>query len=185
MKCYFCSDQEDLGMVVVMLWNIEQVVFICPSCIRRLRDKKLDLNFRALQESIERNFGEADRKQILKQRCLACGETFGELLASGKMNCAYCLDSFAQVVLTLANILESDRKYILCPEIAQPEIPSEKRAAISAALRDLEQDPHFKIMHLRERLEALVQDEKFEEAKKISELIKKLEINSAHSAKAG
>lgn len=54
MKCYFCSDQEDLEMSVLVLWNLEQIVFICPSCARRLTGKKLGLNFRELQENIKK-----------------------------------------------------------------------------------------------------------------------------------
>lgn len=178
MKCYFCSDKEDLEMAVLVLRNVEQMVFICPSCTRRFAGKKMDLNFRALQENVARYIGEADRQRALKQRCPACKKTLGEVFSSEKMSCAHCLDHFTPVVLSLINSLEAERRSILGPVIDHPEVSSEKRAAMSAALRGLEQDPHFRVMHLKERLEALIQDEKFEEAKWISEMIKKIEANS-------
>lgn len=173
-KCFFCSDRENLEMAVLILWTVEQVIFICPSCIREMNGRRLDLNFQALLESIEHRFEEKERSPILKQKCLSCPRTLGDLLASGMPSCAGCMDSFSQIILTLINLLEEQRHYIFRPKRADSEIPPEQRAAAAARLRDLDQDPHYKIMHLKERLEALIRDEKFEEALKISEMIKKL-----------
>lgn len=175
MKCYFCGSFEQLDGAILSLWSKEQTVALCPACTKALNGKKIVIHFRAFQESLSRYFDEKELEEILACRCPSCFLKLGELIASEKAGCIECLDRFTPVVMNLVNYLEEARAYILRPENSMPAVDAGKKAVMSAALENLDHDPDFQVRHLRERLEALLQEEKYEDAKTLAEMIKKLE----------
>ena len=177
MKCYLCGSHHNLGIAVLI---VEQVIFLCEKCAAERKQSAIVLNLNALGKSIERNFSVRDRTQIYNQRCPGCKTTLEQFFKTETPGCFQCRDFFTPIILFLINYMENEREFILCPEYAEaPEITPEKKPAINPALLHVGDDPHFKIMHLKERLEALIEDEKYEEAKKLDQIIRNLEVHPA------
>ena len=96
------------------------------------------------------------------KKCSCCGNTFADIVNSGKCGCSECYDVFYEQLLPSLKRLHGSIKHIG----KKPELKGDEKT------------PDATVKELRELLNSLVREEKYEEAAVIRDKIKSMECES-------
>ena len=155
MKCDYCQTEEAQTRYFELTSEGKHEGFLCENCIQFLADKWLVL------ESFD---------ALYRITCPYCATSLGKFLKSGLKGCAACLRYFLPLLSPLAEKMQREAK-------AAAKKRSSRRLFKPASPKieaQTEADPTLKLLQMKERLEALVYDQRYEEAKTLSEEVLKL-----------
>lgn len=156
MKCDYCQTEEKQTRYFELTSEGRHEGFLCENCIQFLADKWLVL------ESFD---------ALYKITCPYCATSLGKFLRHGLKGCNACLRYFLPLLSPLAEKMQREAKAAAkrrnAPKpIYKPASPGEKVQTGA--------DPTLKLLQMKERLEALIYDQRYEEARTLSEEILKL-----------
>ncbi len=158
MKCQRCPKQATLHITEVLGEERFEEVHLCEDCAKKyLYEPQLKKQAKPgaapLAESVEDTPAGA--------KCPTCGITFLEFRNHGRFGCAHDYDAFKPDLLPLMESVHGDTKHA-------GKIPH--RAPRTATAQ-------AELGQLRQRLQSLIDEEKYEEAARIRDRIKELETS--------
>ena len=156
MKCQRCPKQATLHITEVLGEERFEEVHLCEECAKKYlyepqQKKQTKPGAAAVPETEDSTPAGA--------RCPACGLTFLEFRNHGRFGCAHDYDTFKPDLLPLMESVHGDTKHA-------GKIP--RRAPRTATTQ-------AELAQLRQRLQVLIDEEKYEEAARIRDRIRELE----------
>ena len=170
MLCNVCG-LEEATIHLTEIINTKMVeLHLCEQCAyEKGTDVKQYFNFSELLEGLAEGTEAGvkpagEKKEVL--RCKSCGITFDEFGKSGRLGCPECYQTFAKLLAPLIKRIHRATSHI-----------GKKPAKISGEVKF-----HMELRELHERLRKLVEQEAFEDAAKVRDLIKQLEDRAKKGA---
>jgi len=158
MKCQRCPKQATLHITEVLGDERFEEVHLCEDCAKKyLYEPQLKKN--AKQGAVPAS--EVEEDAPAGARCPSCGITFLEFRNHGRFGCAHDYDAFKPDLLPLMESVHGDTKHA-------GKIP--RRAPRTATAQ-------AELSQLRQRLQTLIDEEKYEEAARTRDRIKELETS--------
>ena len=180
MLCENCGENEANVRYTQIINGVKKEMALCEKCSRELGIGEMNFSMPInLSSFLGEFFGNAENvslpgftttKELL---CDECGMTFDEFTNTGKFGCANCYDAFSdRIVPILKNLHGANRHVGRKGKITKPELKKMNMVKEEKA----KEDKHFsKIDTLKEDLKKAIEEERYEDAAKIRDEIKKLE----------
>jgi protein arginine kinase activator len=157
MKCQRCPKQATLHITEVLGEDRFEEVHLCEDCARKYLYEPQQKKHAAKAGPHE--LTEADEDAAPGARCPACGISFVEFRNHGRFGCPHDYEVFKAELLPLMGSVHGDTRHA---GKAPRRAPRAKTAQAELA-------------QLRQRLQALVVEENYEEAARVRDRIKELE----------
>lgn len=156
MKCQRCPKQATLHITEVLGEERFEEVHLCEECAKKyLYEPQQKKQATTTSQAVS----EPDESAPTGARCPACGITFLEFRNHGRFGCSHDYDTFKPDLIPLMESVHGDTKHA-------GKIP--RRAPRTATMQ-------AELAQLRQRLQVLVDEEKYEEAARIRDRIRELE----------
>jgi protein-arginine kinase activator protein McsA len=157
--CGICAQFKAVGRVFEITKSSIRELSLCASCLETAEAQSRIFSFRQISEDLIKNLDPRAKKLLTGEECPACGRSFKSYItAPAPVDCRYCTRFFAPLMASLAKIMPVE-------DWQKP--------------RELE----LRILQMKERLEALIHDDRFEEARRVADRIKDLEAGLARPAR--
>ncbi len=180
MKCENCGENDANVRYTQIINGVKKEMQLCDKCADELGIGKMNMNF-DMPFGFSNFFGELLNEynsdgfmptlalpKTLK--CDRCGFTFDDFIDSGKFGCPSCYDTFEERIDPIFKRLQGSNRYIgRGVKKANPE------NELNIKLEKEETQKENKIDGLKRELKQMIKEEKYEEAAKIRDEIKKLE----------
>ena len=181
MLCENCGKREANVRYSENINGVKKEMHLCEECSRKLGiADKMDFRMPALDfsnffGSFLEDFSTPDFMPLLNQvkqiKCDSCGSTFEDIINTGRYGCANCYDVFEDRMDPILKKLQgSNRHNGRLGKISDNNVKFEKKD---------EQKPENKINNklekLQEELKQAIKEERYEDAAKIRDEIKKEE----------
>lgn len=170
MDCQRCGRADARMSYFVMENGHTNQVNVCEDCLKQVASERHLFPMFLLPSWILRSFKKEESEEIFNERCGLCGRTFLEFLLEPKEKCPACQEPFFSLLVTLLNIFvrRNSDKEIVKPKEAQKKTFHFPFSRPKKGLADA----RLSLAFLKERLEALIHDERYEEASKMAGEIK-------------
>ncbi len=172
MLCQNCGENEANINYKQVINGVKKELHLCENCYKELGLQSLDFNLPMNFSSIFGDFlNEYEEEQFpLMQinenlKCDVCNMTYNEFLDTGKFGCENCYKTFSNKINPLLEKLQGTNSY-------------KGRKALENSNAEVKQDTakeNSKIEELKEKLKQLIKEEKYEEAAKVRDEIKKID----------
>lgn len=177
MLCQNCKKNEANVKYTQIINGIKKEMMLCDKCSKELGIDNMKLS---LPISFSNFFGdllnEYDNSFMplitanKETKCDKCGMTYNEFMQLGKFGCNNCYDAFSTRIDAILKRLQGSNRYIgKKAEINENNNANEIKEKKTTSKQE-------KIDKLKEKLKELVQEEKYEEAAKVRDEIKKMEV---------
>jgi len=158
MKCQRCPKQATLHITEVLGEDRFEEVHLCEECAKKYlyepQQKK-----QAKAGSMGAATAEVEEDSPTAAKCPACGITFLEFRNHGRFGCAHDYDAFKPELLSLLESVHGETRHT-------GKTPRRAPRAKTA---------QTELTQLRQRLQILVNEEKYEEAARVRDRIRELE----------
>lgn len=154
MKCQRCPKQATLHItdVIDLDKNRVEEVHLCEDCAKKYLYEP--------QKKLAKGLAAGDEDAPAGAKCPACGITFLEFRNHGRFGCPHDYDAFKPDLLPLLESVHNETRHA-------GKIPRRAPRAKTA---------QAELAQLRQRLQSLVTEEKYEEAARVRDRIKELEL---------
>lgn len=153
--CCVCAQSKAVGRVFEITKDSIRELSLCASCLENAGTQTRIFSFQQISEDLIKNLNPGAKKLLSGGECPACGRSFERYItAHSPVHCRYCARFFGPLLDSLAKIMPVESWH-------RP--------------RELE----LRILQMKERLEALIEDDRFEEARQVADRIKDLEADRA------
>lgn len=162
MKCQRCPKQATLHITEVLGEDRFEEVHLCEDCAKKYLyepQQKKHASKAAGDPDDAGDDAEVAEDAPAAGRCPACGISFVEFRNQGRFGCAHDYDAFKADLLPLFESVHNDTRHA---GKTPRRLPRAKAAQAELA-------------QLRQRLQTLVHEEKYEEAARVRDRIKELE----------
>lgn len=177
MLCQNCNKNEANVRYTQIINGVKKEMILCEKCSKELGIDNMKLS---LPISFSNFFGdflnEYDNSFMplitmpKETKCNKCGMTYDEFMQLGKFGCDNCYEVFSTRIDPILKRLQGSNRYIgKKAELNENNITKK----IEVKKKESKQD---KINKLKEKLKELVKEENYEEAAKVRDEIKKLEV---------
>ena len=182
MLCENCGEREANVRYTQIVNGVKKEMHLCDKCAKELGIGDMNMGF-DMPFDFSNFFGELLNEyndgfmptlalpKTLK--CNKCGLSFDDFVDSGKFGCPSCYDTFEERIDPILKRLHGSNKYI--GRGAKATNPENELNTSKAKEAKLEKKEESKIDSLKRELKQLIKEEKYEEAAKIRDEIKKLE----------
>lgn len=180
MLCQNCHENEANVHYTQTINGVKKEMVLCEECARKLGIGNISFSMPMSLSSIFGDFLEDYEQESLlpsfvkpsELQCNQCGMTYQEFINGGKFGCEHCYDVFAdQIDHILKNIQGSNRHIGRRPYLAQNTAFQKE----TEGAKKMEKGPKSKQEKLQEDLKKAIAEERYEDAAKIRDEIKKLE----------
>lgn len=171
MLCKNCNKNEATFHYTEIINGIKKEIALCDECRSKLGISSLDFNIPLGMPDFFSDFFEEstfmpEYEAIKPLKCNECGMLYDEFIQGGRIGCSNCYDTFE-------NKLDSILKNIHGSNVYKGRaLNSPKR---KKEIKIEENSKHKEIEELKNKLKELVKEEKYEEAAKVRDEIKKRE----------
>lgn len=179
MLCQNCNENEANVRYTQIINGVKKEMMLCDKCAHELGISGIDFN---MPIDFSNFFGdllnEYENTELLPTismpkvlKCNKCGLTFDKFIDTGKFGCDNCYSVFEQRIDPILKRLHGNNRYIgrnIKNQSAQNNIPKEN-------ISKKEETKLDKISKLKAELKQKIKEEKYEEAAKIRDEIKKIE----------
>lgn len=177
MLCENCKQKEANVKYTQIINGVKKEMHLCDKCSRELGINEMSFN---IPINLSSFFGEflddynqgftplIQKEKILK--CDKCNMTYDDFIESGKFGCSNCYDVFGANIDSILKRLHGSNRYVGRKAINT----SEKQIKEKQVLKE-ENTNETKIKELKHKLNKMIKEEKYEEAAKIRDEIKKIE----------
>lgn len=175
MKCDNCGNDNANIRYYRNINGVKQEMNLCEACGKKLGITDIGFNMPMDFSSFLSGFFEESEDDTLlslmdnnqEKRCKGCNLTFEDIINTGKFGCPECYSTFENQIDSLMNKLHGSNRHIgRIGKVEKIQVNNEK---------DNKSKENDKLMQLKEKLKNLVKEEKYEEAAKIRDEIKKME----------
>ncbi len=178
MLCENCGENHANVRYTKIVNGVKQEYFLCENCSKKLGIGNMDFTMPINFSSFFSDFlGEFENESILPKletikmlKCDNCNLTFDEFINTGKIGCSNCYDTFQEKIdPILKNIQGSNRHIGRLGKINNSKTEKKKT--------EKQAKPKDKLSIKKAELTKAVEEERYEDAAKIRDEIKKLEEN--------
>lgn len=163
MKCQSCGKNIANVKYYENINGKKQTLYFCEACANKMGIS----SFSNITEIFSPIFTDIPKLNSLeKSKCNKCGYTLDEYLNSGMLGCEECYNAFGNTIEELIYKINGKNRHIKIDKSNTKEI-------INNSCKTEE-----KISKLKEKIEELVKEEKYEEAAVVRDEIKSLELKS-------
>ncbi len=161
---------------------------LCEECSRELgignMDFNMPINFSNFLGGFLQDFENTSFMPLLTElkslKCNTCGYTFDDIVKTGKLGCMECYDVFGDKLDPIIKRVQGENRHIgrlgkVIDKKIDEKLSIENEKEQGEKIENKNNSKGSKIEQLKEKLKQLIQDEKYEEAAKIRDEIKKLE----------
>jgi len=171
MLCKNCNKKEATFHYTEIINGIKKEIALCDECRSKLGISSLDFNIPLeipdfFSGFFEDNSFVPELDNIKKLKCNDCGMEYDEFIQGGRIGCSNCYEIFG-------NKLDSILKNIHGSNIHKGRLLNSAKTKKTKAPKENITDN--KIQELKTKLKELVKEEKYEEAAKVRDEIKKRE----------
>ena len=177
MLCENCGKNEANIKYTEVINGSKKEMHLCEECSKKLGIEEMNFDIPSLDFSSF--FGdllnEYDENAFLpsyikenKLECNKCGMTFDEFTNVGKFGCDECYNVFSRKIDTMLKNIHGDNRHV-------GRIGKINKNKSTNLNKENELPGNNRIQELREKLKQLVREEKYEEAAKVRDEIKKEE----------
>lgn len=179
MLCEHCKQRNANVKYTQIINGIKREVFLCDKCSKELGVGEVNFNmpidFASFFGDFLNEYNEAYMPILSKQKpiqCDKCNMTYSDFVHDGKFGCSHCYDVFSENIDPILKRLHGSNRYIgrkaIQTETTQNKIKETKK-------EENENSVESKIRNLKLEIKKMIKEEKYEEAAKIRDEIKKLE----------
>lgn len=195
MLCQNCNKNEAQVRYTQIINGEKTEMLLCEQCSKKLgidyMDFNMPINFSSFFGDLIDNYnqsyiGMGDNSQILK--CDVCNMTYGEFIQTGKFGCSNCYDVFENKIDLLFTRIHGNNQYLgrkskvsnnkmegvkKDDHVYLRENENVKNNGINSSKSKTEKQT--KMEKLQEDLKLAIKEERYEEAAKIRDEIKKMD----------
>lgn len=177
MLCQNCNHNEANVRYTQIINGEKKEMFLCDKCSKELgidnMKLSLPIDFSSFFGDLLNEYDSSFMPLLQKPnelKCNKCNMTYSEFMELGKFGCDNCYDAFSSRIDTILKRIQGSNRYTGKKAELNEETPKE-------VVNDEKANPKEKtIQELKLQLKKLVQEEKYEEAARIRDEIKKLEV---------
>lgn len=171
MLCKNCNKNEATFHYTEIINGVKKEIALCDECRNKLEISSLDFNIPLGMPDFFSDFFEEssfmpEYDVIKKLKCDECGLSYDEFIDGGRVGCSNCYNTFESKLDSILKNIHGSNKH-------------KGRVLNSPKLNKIEKVKEIpknnKLEELKNKLKELVREEKYEEAAKIRDEIKKLE----------
>lgn len=178
MLCQNCNHNEANVRYTQIINGEKKEMFLCDKCSKELgidnMKLSLPIDFSSFFGDLLNEYDSAFMPLLQKPnelKCNKCNMTYNEFMQIGKFGCEHCYEAFSGRIDPILKRLQGSNRYTgrkaeLNESAEMQEDKTEKKPVTKEE----------KINKLKAQLKQLVSEEKYEEAAKIRDEIKKLEV---------
>jgi len=179
MLCDNCGKREANVRYSENINGRKKEMNLCEECSKKLgigqMDFSMPIDFSSFFGSFMDDFGAPEFMPMLKElktlRCDSCGYTFDDIANTGRLGCKDCYDVFEDRLNPIIRKVQgADHHVGRIGKIIDQKIEKKEQPK-----KEVENKEKSKIEKLQEDLKVAIQEERYEEAAKIRDEIKKLE----------
>ena len=173
MLCDNCKNRQANVKYTQVINGVKKEMNLCEECSQKLgitNNWSMPIDFSSFLGDFMSDYTQAfsplltDTKSI---KCSKCNRTYDDFIETGKFGCDHCYDVFSNNIDSLLKRIQGSNRYI-GKRIKNSNIKDEKNEIII-------DDKKEKIRKLKLKIKELEKLEKYEEAAKVRDEIKKLE----------
>lgn len=179
MLCENCGENEANVRYTQIINGVKKEMILCDKCSKELGIEKLDFSMPInLSSFLGDFFGDVEDSLLpgftktKELTCNECGMTYDEFRNSGKFGCANCYNAFSDRINPILKNLQGANKHIgRKTKITKTEL---NKVEIQKEEKEQERETS-KLETLKENLKQAIKEERYEDAAKIRDEIKKIE----------
>ena len=185
MLCDNCGKREANVRYSESINGMKKEMNLCEECARKLGitnqfDFKMPLDFPNFFGSFLEDFSDHEFMPLFEEtktaRCDNCGTTFEDIVNTGRLGCANCYEAFGDKLDAILKRLQGSSRHVGRLEETFNNSKIENRENNTSEnkkeIKDEKQDS--KLEKLQEDLKSAIKEERYEDAAKIRDEIKKL-----------
>ena len=175
MLCQNCGKNEANVRYTQIINGVKTEIALCSNCARKSGMDRIDipdfpLNFHSILGDFFSDFAESSLLPTLQGtavKCKNCGTTYDDFIDTGMFGCSDCYDTFEAPIDLLLKKLHGTAKHIgRKSDIGGKDIKVEKRKVAS-------NNENSKKVDLQKELEKAISEERYEDAARIRDELKK------------
>lgn len=179
MLCENCGEHEANVRYTQIVNGLKKEMALCEKCANEMGIGNMDFNMPINLSSFLSDFFEDSQDSFLPEftnreelRCKECGMTYDEFIHGGKFGCANCYDTFQNKIDPILKNLHASNQHvgrkskITKPKLNKVDSPKEEPSKVASSKTD----------ELKEKLKQAIKEERYEDAAKIRDEIKKLDM---------
>jgi len=174
MLCENCNHNEANVKYTQIINGEKKQMFLCENCAKKMGIDNLSFDMPInLSNFFGDLLGDYEESPFASKllgtnelKCENCGMTYDEFQNKGKMGCTHCYETFSNKIDPLLKRLHGSTKYIGRKSNSRPEVAKTTKEQ-NSKLEETQK--------LKEKIKTLIKEEKYEEAAKVRDEIKKME----------
>lgn len=181
MLCENCGKNEANVKYTQIINGVKKEMILCEECAKEKGITNMDFNmpisFSSFLSDIFDDYNDASFLPEItkpnKLKCKKCGLTYDEFINTGKFGCENCYNTFSDKIDYLVKNLHGSAKHIG----RKPKFIKENESEVVKENKNIveENKEESKLDKLKRELKEAIKDERYEDAAKIRDEIKKIE----------
>ena len=177
MLCENCKEREANVKYTQIVNGVKKEMHLCDKCSKELgitgMDFNIPINFTSFFGDLLNEYDNGFMPLLTEQKvlkCSKCNTTYDDFIENGKFGCANCYEAFSENISPILKRLHGNNQYI------GRKISYNKKTENVKSINEENKKPkEDKILKLKQELKEKIKEEKYEEAAKIRDEIKKTE----------
>ena len=182
MLCQNCGKNEVNFKYTQVVNGVKKEMALCEKCAKELGLENMDFNipinfssffgnfFEDAEESFLPNFAQSNALQ-----CDVCGMTYDEFIDKGKFGCANCYDVFSDPLEQVLKKTHGSTSHVgRCEKVTEGDENITEKLNKNEKAKSKKTEKEDKVEKLESELKQAVKEERYEDAAKIRDEIKKL-----------
>lgn len=185
MLCQNCNENEANIKYTQIINGVKKQMNLCEKCANKLGVNEISFNMPIDFSNFLEDFWEEDNvflpkfEEKQKSICEKCNMKYEDFIKNGKFGCDECYNTFSQKIDPLLKNIQGVNQHIGRKGNSSKNYQSfqstNNSEENSQKLSKKEKDKNLELEHLRERLKKEIAEERYEEAAKTRDEIKKIE----------
>jgi len=183
MLCENCGENEANVRYTQIINGVKKEMRLCEECAKEKGITNIDfnmpINFSSFLGNVFDDYYESailpQIGQLEKNKCKKCGLTYDEFINTGKFGCENCYNTFSDKIEYLVKNLHGSTKHIGRKTKFIKENSSEIKNDNKKENKGKINEQETELEKLKKELKDAIKDERYEDAAKIRDDIKKLE----------
>ena len=179
MMCQNCGKNEVTFKYTQVINGVKKEMNLCDKCARELGLKDINfsmpINFSSFLSDFFNDYSDSFLPSFMGTQtlgCKSCGTTFDNFVNSGEFGCSSCYDLFEERITPILRNLQGATRHV---GRGYRTIKPSAGAEGSAHAKKTVKKEESQIEKLQKDLQKAIKDERYEDATKIRDDIKKLE----------
>ena len=183
MLCQNCGKNEVNFRYTQIINGVKKEMALCDKCAKELGFESLDFNMPINFSSFLGDFlSVASENSFLPSfvktntlQCNKCGMTYDEFANSGKLGCANCYDVFSDPLEQVLKKIHGSTSHVgRCEKVTEGDENITEKLNKNEKAKSKKTEKEDKVEKLESELKQAVKEERYEDAAKIRDEIKKL-----------